>query len=447
MGVRIAFCFAPFLSGPFLDPGLSCWQACQKNNHVPELFVYDEIVSPAERKVWGVGVDAELFAAQLRAAGDGDLHVRFNSPGGSAWEGMAMHTLLMAERGKGRKVIAHIDGACLSAATLPAAAADEVRAGAACEYMIHNPSLFAYGDADDMRKAAERLDTTKAAALAAYRQKTGHSDDTLAALMTAETWLTPGKAKELRFVDVVEAAPAAGGDGAQMAAAPWRSRPELRHPAARAAYERMQARPASVPPPAATTSSSKGPDMNTNTDPPVELVEKAKLDTAQMRVSELEKQVAALSAPSPVLAAVKALTGKESAAEQIAELAVLGTRLASLPSAEEQQATERASLVQQLRGRNVPPVVVKALEAVCDSVGDLAALRAAVSDPRVKGLETRQPAPPQNSDPSASAPGAAAVTLDDDDRAYAAERGIPEAQMLERKRAGIEAQNSKQGRA
>lgn len=169
-----------------------------------ELLIYDEIVPPG----YGFGVNAAGFLAQLQAAPVGDLLVRINSPGGSVTEGLAIYEQLQAARREGRKVTCQVDGLAASMASVIACAADLVQMGESALFMIHNPWSGAIGGADEMRRVAETLDVMRDSAVKAYAQKTGLSDETIRALMTAETWLSADRARELKFCDLVLTAPA-----------------------------------------------------------------------------------------------------------------------------------------------------------------------------------------------------------------------------------------------
>jgi len=177
-----------------------------------ELLIYDEIVPPG----YGFGVNAAGFLAALKAAAPGDLLVRINSPGGSVTEGLAIYEQLQAARREGRKVTCQVDGLAASMASVIACAADTVQMGESALFMIHNPWSGVRGDADEMRRVAETLDVMRDSAVKAYAQKTGLSAETIRALMTAETWLSADKARELKFCDLVLTAP-----GRESAKACW----------------------------------------------------------------------------------------------------------------------------------------------------------------------------------------------------------------------------------
>lgn len=381
--------------------------------------MYDEIVSPAERKLWGAGVDHESFGELLRKAPAGDLTVRINSPGGNVDASLGIYNALLAERGKGRRVVCIVDGAAHSGASVIAMAGDEVHMAEASRMLVHHARMVAVGTAEDMRQAVQRLETAGEVLLAAYRQKTGLSDEALNALLNAETFLTPAAAQRLKFADKVLAAPVRP---APVAAA-W-SLDTLHHPLARAAMERATAidtLTARMPPPPAAPQ-AKGTDM---TEPEIDLVPKAELAAVQSEAASLKTQ---LAAAGPVLAFVAKLTGKDSATDQLVELASMQGRLASLPSAEQQRATERANLIAELERKQVPPTTIQALAAACDAAGgDLAVLRAGAAK-----LQPPRVYAPAGETQLAEPKGAGEIVLTPEIKANYRRCGLTdEAQMLE----------------
>ena len=67
--------------------------------------------------------------------------------------------------------------------------------------MIHNPSMMAFGDHNDMSKAIDILNEVKESIINAYELKTHRSRTVLSHLMEDETWMNAKKAIELRFAD------------------------------------------------------------------------------------------------------------------------------------------------------------------------------------------------------------------------------------------------------
>ena len=201
-----------------------------------EVLIYDEIVTPADQRFWDLGVSAESFALALAAAAEGDLLVRINSPGGDVDNGLAIYNLLLEQRRAGRRVDVVVDGAAHSAASVIAMAGDAVKMAETASMLVHDPWIFAMGNADELRAAAGQLDTAKGRLLPAYQQKTGLSPETISALMTAETELLPAAAMELKFADEILSAPARAQSLKVWDAA------TVKHPLARRALEQIQAR-------------------------------------------------------------------------------------------------------------------------------------------------------------------------------------------------------------
>jgi hypothetical protein len=70
--------------------------------------------------------------------------------------------------------------------------------------MIHNPWTLAAGEADDLRKQADLLDTMKSTLVRGYQRKSGMPAEEISKLMDEETWLTALEATALGFVDAIE---------------------------------------------------------------------------------------------------------------------------------------------------------------------------------------------------------------------------------------------------
>jgi len=162
-----------------------------------ELLIYSEIGD----SFWGDGVTAKQFSADLKTVIDAKtLNVRINSPGGSVFEGTAIYNQLKRFPGN---VVVDIDGLAASIASVIALAGNEVRMASNALYMIHDPSGIVMGSAEDMRKMADTLDLVRDTIVGVYHGKTQLSQDDLAALMTAETWMGAEEAKAKGFVDTI----------------------------------------------------------------------------------------------------------------------------------------------------------------------------------------------------------------------------------------------------
>ena len=131
-------------------------------------------------------------------AGNGDITVWINSPGGDCVAAAQIYNMLMDYPGN---VTVKIDGIAASAASVIAMAGTKVLISPVGMLMIHNPATLAWGDSGEMQKAIEMLGSVKDSIINAYEIKTGLSRTKLSHMMDAETWMDAGKAVELGFAD------------------------------------------------------------------------------------------------------------------------------------------------------------------------------------------------------------------------------------------------------
>ena len=150
------------------------------------------------------GITAKSIKAQLDAASANDvIVVRVNSPGGDAFEGVAIGNIL---RDDSRRIVVKVDGTAISSASIIAMAGDEIRMADNALMMIHNPWTMVAGDAKEMRSMADRLDKVGAALAQTYVTRTGKARDDIAAMMDAETWLSADEALEAGFATHIDGA-------------------------------------------------------------------------------------------------------------------------------------------------------------------------------------------------------------------------------------------------
>ncbi len=134
----------------------------------------------------------ELFA------GDGDVVIWINSPGGDCIAASQIYAMLMDYKGN---VTVKIDGIAASAASVIAMAGTKVLMAPTALMMIHNPATAAFGDHVDMEKAIAMLNEVKESIINAYELRTGLSHAQLSHMMDDETWMNAKKAIELGFAD------------------------------------------------------------------------------------------------------------------------------------------------------------------------------------------------------------------------------------------------------
>lgn len=137
---------------------------------------------------------------EIQKANGKDLTVIINSGGGSVYDAAEIYTELRDYKGH---VETKIVGLAASAANFIALAGDVVKMSPVAEMMVHNASMWNYGDYHSMDKASEILQNTNKVIANAYRLKTGKSYEELLELMDKETWLTPQQALELGLIDKI----------------------------------------------------------------------------------------------------------------------------------------------------------------------------------------------------------------------------------------------------
>lgn len=163
---------------------------------VSEVFVYGEIGD------WGI--TAERFNRDV-AALSGKIRVRINSLGGSVFDAVAMHTYLSTLP----DVETIVDGIAASAASVVFAAGKVRRMAKAGFLMIHQPWTFAAGNAGDLRKEADLLDSIGATLVGIYKAVSSDSEDVIRSEMNDETWHSAETSKAKGYATEIVDAPVA----------------------------------------------------------------------------------------------------------------------------------------------------------------------------------------------------------------------------------------------
>ena len=174
----------------------------KKDGAAAEVFIYDEIGAG----FFGGGIAAADLIKEIKGlglkAGD-ELKVRINSPGGNFFEGVTIHNYLRTEKAK---IIVRVDGVAASAASVVVMAGDRIEMPQNAMLFIHNPWMFAAGDAKVMRKVAEDLDQMRDSAAGTYLRRAGDklTRAKLLDMLDAETWLTAEDSVKHGLADVVD---------------------------------------------------------------------------------------------------------------------------------------------------------------------------------------------------------------------------------------------------
>ena len=142
-------------------------------------------------------ITPKMFKEEL-FSGSGPITIWINSPGGDCIAASQIYSMLMDYQSE---VTVKVDGIAASAASVIAMAGNKVLMAPTALLMIHNPSMAAFGDHNDMAKAIDILNEVKESIINAYEIKTGQSRTVLSHLMESETWMNAKKAIELHFAD------------------------------------------------------------------------------------------------------------------------------------------------------------------------------------------------------------------------------------------------------
>lgn len=167
-----------------------------------DIYIYGDITSFP----W---LESDVSAHSLASAIEGldvtQINVFLNSYGGETSEGLAIHNALVRHKAK---VATYCDGFACSAASVVFMAGDERYMYPASLLMIHNAWTMAIGNADELRKEADDLEKISDTATQVYKRGLSISDEELAEMLDAETWISPEEALEWGFATAIVQVPA-----------------------------------------------------------------------------------------------------------------------------------------------------------------------------------------------------------------------------------------------
>ena len=181
------------------------WEIKQQADNSISLYIYGDVEGDFYDFWTGNVIESETSANHFRDElakypNAQQIDIFINSYGGSVFEGTAIYNQL--KRHPAHKTV-YIDGFACSIASVIAMAGDEIVMPRNALMMIHNMWMGVCGNAAELRKAADDLDTINAAGRGAYLERTGEklSEDKLVEMMDAETWLTAEQCIEYGLAD------------------------------------------------------------------------------------------------------------------------------------------------------------------------------------------------------------------------------------------------------
>lgn len=139
-----------------------------------------------------------LYGAENQLADD--VHIRLNSYGGSCNAAVRMFDDVRAYPGSVRITVS---GTAASAATVLAMAADRLEMTPGSLWMIHDPSVVAWGNERELMDSIRLLQACKESILNVYQRRCQQSRQEVAAMMSATSWLDAQSALQYGFIDAI----------------------------------------------------------------------------------------------------------------------------------------------------------------------------------------------------------------------------------------------------
>lgn len=178
------------------------------------LYFYGDICGESWTSEWydedKAPQDVVDFINEITSDGNKNknLDIYVNSGGGDVYGGLAIYNIL--SRYEGEK-IAHIDGIAASIAGIIPFACDKVVAKSSAQIMLHKPWSWCMGNADDMKKCIESLNTCEQSIVDIYAEHAvnGTTPEKIKSMIDRETWLTCGEAAQYFDIEIEQGEPVA----------------------------------------------------------------------------------------------------------------------------------------------------------------------------------------------------------------------------------------------
>ena len=169
------------------------------NGYIDEEVWFGDEITPAS-------LHEALYGADNKSTDD--VHIRLNSYGGSCNAATRMFDDVRAYPGNIRITIS---GTAASAATVLSMAATRLEMTPGSLFMVHDPSIIAWGNERDLSEAIGLLRACKESILNIYGTRCKKDRGELAAMMTTTTWMDAKAALANGFIDrISEEEPGAG---------------------------------------------------------------------------------------------------------------------------------------------------------------------------------------------------------------------------------------------
>lgn len=164
-----------------------------------DLYIFGDIVSwawPEYGEQSGVTI-----ANALKDLDVDRINVHINSYGGDVAEGLAIYNVLREHKAQ---IVTICDGFACSAASVVFMAGDRRVMSPASLLMVHNAWTYARGNAEQLRKAANDIETITKALIEAYKDVATISEKKIKELLDEETWILPADAMAYGFATEID---------------------------------------------------------------------------------------------------------------------------------------------------------------------------------------------------------------------------------------------------
>ncbi len=183
-------------------------------NFIPQksadLYIYGEIVTD-DTNWWTDEKDENLvglqsFKKELDELGDiSDLNIYLNTPGGEVFVASTMCSMLQRLKDNGTKIHTFVDGLCASAGTFLLMMGDDINMYQNSMLMIHKPVISCYGNALELQKCIDLLNTIESSTMIPlYMKKALKSKEEIQQKIDDESWMGPTEASIYFDINVLE---------------------------------------------------------------------------------------------------------------------------------------------------------------------------------------------------------------------------------------------------
>ena len=178
--------------------------AALRGRHKPVMALADDDTLQIDLYgVIGWDIWTEDLMVQIGQSTATAINVLVNSPGGDAFDGIALYNALAAHPAT---VTVDVQGLAASAASIVAMAGDDIIMRPGATMMIHDAiAMWATGNAAELRRTADSLDVISDGIASIYATRAGGDVATWRQAMLDETWLTADETVTAGLATRVEA--------------------------------------------------------------------------------------------------------------------------------------------------------------------------------------------------------------------------------------------------